>query len=565
MDLNEEQQKAVESNAQDILVLAGAGTGKTRVLTARVEYLLSKGISPYDILCFTFTNKAAREMKWRIKNETISISTFHSFCLPYLIPNLGRMGFTSENIKIYSEAETIKIINQIIEQFEPNCSNKELRGYISNIKNSVSLPISSIELQSQVYTCFKAYQETLKKRNALDLDDIIYYFNQLLDIELLEYSYILVDECQDTNPIQYEIIKKLRGEKNHLFMVGDDDQSIYSFRGADPYLILKYKEEFHPETHILTKNYRSTKQIIELSSKLISNNKNRILKQYQSIRKFQAHVEIIPSNNNRHEGIQLASIINQFIQHGYTYNDVAVLYRNKNLIEHLEPYLKTIPHNTTHNNLLELEEIKTILQVYKYLLDPTDDILLENLIQNPIFGYTNQFYLNYRKHKNKEELKPLLDKMKILQEDFNHLPLEDFYIRIIQVLNLKEHFIETQNKLEAFKEYFQDLPDINPKETIKKLIYNLTLDNIKESPNNQVHFMTIHQSKGLEYPIVIILGLEEGILPSYKSNIEEERRILYVAITRAKDNCILMYNKKRFLYGQQHTQKESRFLNEIKE
>lgn len=603
--LNEEQIKAVCSNHQDILVLAGAGTGKTKVLTSRVEYLLDIGVKPEEILCFTFTNKAAREMKWRITKkidnrditDKLQISTFHSFFLPLLMPELQRFGFTDPNIKIYSESDILIIINKIIDEFKPNMTNQDLRKYISNIKNEVNLNIDSIELESQVLLCFKKYQQELINRNAIDLDDILYYFKLALKdkyfLDRVNFKYIMVDECQDTNPVQYDIIKTLRGHFNNTFMCGDDDQSIYAFRGSDPFLIQKYKEDYHPEEIILTKNYRNTKRVLQSSLSLIKNNVHRVDKEYITVRKLDAMLEVIKCNSNRHEGLQIASIIKQFHSHGYEYKDIAVLFRNHNIVEHLEPYMlyAGIPHiKSTGMNFLESEEIKLIINYYRLLYNEYDDIALINLLNSAIFGFDNVFVLNLKKQAKKLDIN-LIEAFKLLDEQnpkvkyfidiYNYLRQEfktslilPFYENLLSTLKIEDYYIEKENaeihiaKLANFKEFLMDIDNTNPIENVMNMINNISLDNTLENDiENKVNFLTIHQSKGLEFPIVIIPALEEGILPSSRAKtpleLEEERRICYVALTRAKDNCILLTNKKRFLYGKERKQKESRFLSEI--
>lgn len=604
-DLNEEQYRAVTSTSQDILVLAGAGTGKTRVLTARVEHLLSKGVLPYDILCFTFTNKAAREMKWRISKtinnsnitDKLIISTFHSFFLPLLIPELSKFGFTDEKIKIYSDIDLMIIINQIIDEIKPSFTNQDLKKYISNIKNEVNLNLEDEAKEAQVLQCFKAYQNALIKRNAIDLDDILYYFKKALQNEefkeRVQFKYIMVDECQDTNPVQYDIIKFLRGGNNNVFMCGDDDQSIYAFRGSDPFLIKKFKDEYHPEEIILTKNYRNTKRVLASSLSLISNNRHRVIKNYSSVRKLDAMMEVITCNSNRHEGVQIASIIKQFHSHGYDYKDIAVLFRNHNVVEHLEPYLlyAGIPHNKSMvMNFLESEEIKTIINYYRFLDNEQDDIAFINLIKAPLFGFKDIFKITiidqakklntspFEAFKLQDETNPkvkyFLDTYYILKEEFNHQQVIPFYEKLLEYTQIEEYYLLKENaedyiyRLDNFKEFLSELDNNNPQQSVINMLNNIMLDNINEKQQqDKVNFLTIHQSKGLEFDIVIIPGMEEGILPSSKAKtpleIEEERRICYVALTRAKDNCILLTNKKRYLYGKERKQKESRFLLEI--
>ena len=379
--LNERQKEAVLCEAQDVLVLAGAGTGKTRVLTAKVEYLLEKGVLPSQIACFTFTNKAAREMKWRISksvgyeiSEKISISTFHSFCMRHLIMYIDTLGFNPTNLKIAIDSDINLIINKLVDEYKPTVTNQELKRYFSNIKNKVEIPNISLEKQSEILYLFNIYQQYLKESNRLDLDDIIYYFNKLLDNEyfleiMQDYNYILVDECQDTNPIQYEIITKMRGKYNNTFLTGDDDQCVYNFRGSDPFLVQKYINDYNPIKIILNQNYRSLPSIVEASTRLISQNNNRVEKDYETVRKKNVKIQIVKCNNNRSEGLNIASIINQYVDHGYEYKDIAVLYRNKSIIDHLEPYLlkENIPFNKQNKqSYLDSEEIAIIINYYSY-------------------------------------------------------------------------------------------------------------------------------------------------------------------------------------------------------
>ena len=416
--LNKEQYEAVTAKEQDVLVLAGAGTGKTRVLTARVEYLLEQGVKPEEIVCFTFTNKAAREMKWRINkavpqhiSEALSISTFHSFCMAFLKPQLGFMGFSSMDIDIITEKDQMIVINNILDEIDTTFTNKEILKLISNIKNEVDLKLETVEKEIEINKIFNLYQHKLKSHNKLDVDDIVYYFNEALNDEMFRemlqtYTHILVDEAQDTNPIQYSIMKKMRGENNNLFLCGDDDQSVYSFRGSDPLLISKFINEFKPKQIILTKNYRSLPGVIKASSNLIKNNNHRVKKEYEAIRNKNALIQIVKSAHNRHEGIQLCSIINQFHDHGYNFKDIAVLYRNNSIVEHLEPYLMkyNIPyHMPSNKSFLKSEEIELIINYYRLLNNPNDDIALTNVIHNKIFELDNSFYLKiiiqpYSKH-----------------------------------------------------------------------------------------------------------------------------------------------------------------------
>lgn len=606
MKLNQKQYEAVTDNHSDTLVLAGAGTGKTRVLISRVEYLLKNGVSPSEIVCFTFTKKAANVMLWRLRQDLssdiidkLSVSTFHSFMVPYVFANVGILGYETNEINIITESDITYFINKVIDELKPNISNKELRTYISNIKNKKALPNLSLEQEAQLVNCYKKYQELLKRSSSIDMDDILLLFYEALlkDESFLEfmqsYKYILVDECQDTNPIQYEILKLMRGKNNHLFFCGDDDQSIYSFRGADPFLIKRYIDEYHPYQIILDKNYRSLPGVIKASSNLIKNNVNRVDKVYKTDKSSEAIIQAILCNNNRHEALQLCSIINQFHEHGYEYKEMAVLFRNNVIAEHLEPYLLKykIPHTKTRMNFLESEEIKFVMNYYRFLNEPNNDLYLQNIINHPIFEFEaseinkfknqakkiNESLLQILKYHDEEnsKVKYFLDKYYILNDEFNYYSLLDFYETMISILGLENYYSEKENgrlklsRLEAFKEFLDSQEEANPKQAAIRIINNLLIDTEpkNEEERNQVQFMTIHQAKGLEFKIVIIPGMEEGILPSAKAKtplqIEEERRICYVGISRAEDNCILLHNKKRYLYGKERTQKESRFLLEI--
>lgn len=606
MNLNQKQYEAVIDNHTDTLVLAGAGTGKTRVLIARVQYLLKQGIPPSRIICFTFTKKAANVMLWRLRQDLsldiikqLSVSTFHSFMVPFVLMNSSVFGYDPQKITILSKSDVRYYINKVIDKLNPNFTNKELRTYISNIKNKKELPNLSLIQEAQLLSCYNEYNTLLRKSNSIDMDDILLQFYESLKnnpsfLEFMQgFKYILVDECQDTNPIQYEILKLMRGKINHLFMCGDDDQSIYSFRGADPFLIKRYISDFHPNQIILDKNYRSLPGVIKPSSNLIKNNKNRVEKVYKTDKTSQAIIQIIACNNNRHEALQLCSILKQFHDHGYEYKEMAVLFRNNVISEHLEPYLLkyNIPHTKTKMNFLECEEIKLIINYYRFLSEPNNDLYLSNIITHPIFEFDSSTILNYNKQaknlnislfqmlKNNDEInssvKYFLDKYYILNDEIQNYSLLDFYERMLYILGLEFYYSNIENgriklqRLEAFKEFLDSNDETSPIEAIIRIINNLLIDTDtkNEENKNQVQFMTIHQAKGLEFKIVIIPGLEEEILPSSKAKtplqIEEERRICYVGISRAEDNCILLHNRKRYIYGKEKNQKESRFLLEI--
>lgn len=604
-ELNQRQIEAVISSSHDNLVLAGAGTGKTRVLTARVEYLLEHAINPENIVCFTFTNKAAYIMKYRLRDrlsqeviDKLSISTFHSFMLAYIKPMMGYFGYKDEDITIISDSDKMYYINKIIDEVKPNFTNQELRKYISCIKNMVPVNLNSIEEEGYLQICYQKYNDLLVKSNVMDINDIVLYFYEILKKDngfremIQTYEHILVDECQDTNPIQYEILKLMRGNYNHLFMCGDDDQSIYSFRGSDPFLVKRFIDEYHPKQIILNQNYRSLPNIIKASSNLINNNNNRVYKEYKNVRKSDALVTVVKCNNNRHEAITICSIINQYISHGYDYKDIAILFRNNIISEHLIPYLLkyNIPHTKTKLNFLECEEIKFILNFYRFLLNPDNDLFLENVLKSNIMAFEPSEINKYKKEGKKygislleaikfhdeEETNPkyFLDKYYVLNYEFSCLSLLDFFDRLIHITGMKEYYFNKENgknniqRIEAFKEFLDTNEEGNPKVIASRIINNLILDlNKNDDDKNQVELMSIHQAKGLEFKIVLIPGMEEGILPSSKANtpmlMEEERRICYVAISRAQDNCILLTNKKRFLYGKERNQKESRFLLEI--
>ena len=292
------------------------------------------------------------------------------------------------------------------------------------------------------------------------------------------FQHILVDECQDTNPIQYSILKQMRGDKNTLFMCGDDDQSIYSFRGSDPFLIKRYIEDYNPKQIILTKNYRSLPGVIDASTNLIKNNNNRVAKNYEAVRNKRALLQIVKCHNNRHEGIQLCSIINQFHDHGYEYKDIAVLYRNNNVVEHLEPYLLkyNIPfHMPSNRSFLKSEEINLIINYYRFLNNPNDEIALTNLINHKRFNFNNAFYIKLKSDSKKynitlfealkfydelnEDVKYFLDYYYLLSNEINELSLIDFFNRLVFILSLEDYYMQQPNgllhiqRINNFKEF----------------------------------------------------------------------------------------------------------------
>ncbi len=616
--LNESQLKAVIHPGGPLFVVAGAGTGKTRTLTTRIAYLIMQGIEPKRILAVTFTNKAAREMKERVIEMTgpyameVWLYTFHAFGLQILRRHIPLLPYGYKTtFTVIDEDDGKKIVSEVLKNLGYDTkmfSVKALKGLISLYKCK---RMEEFE-RSDEEKIYKGYQTYLRENQLLDFDDLLIYTLELLsDYQDIKNQYqtgfdhVLVDEFQDTDVIQYKILKILGEVHKNLFVVGDPDQSIYGFRGANYNNSKYFMNDFNAEEVILDKNYRSTNQILKAANKLISNNFNRPTKKnLESDLGVGLPITIHKTQNDYQETFYVINEINRLIQKGYHYDDVAVLYRNNALSRLFEDAMikEGIPYIIYGGiSFYERKEIKDALAYIRVVNDHNQDFYLKRIINVPkrslglisiqkleekasVLGISMFEAIDY------VDLRPqakqsLLDFKKIildLKENFNEM--EDLY-QIMPVLMSKTGYTDML-KLEGSEsadDRIDNLKELQSVFTRGDVYYegsfyeklNQQLDQISlysgldqdVSEENHVKLATYHQVKGLEFKIVFMVVLEEGIFPSDRAllstyEIEEERRVAYVGMTRAKERLYLSYADQRMVYGQIRPGYPSRFIKE---
>ncbi len=616
--LNDEQKAALFETEGVVLVTAGAGSGKTRLLTHRICYLIEKGVSPYNILAITFTNKATNEMKERIAkmcDRNIWISTFHSMCVRILRENIDHLTGYDKNFTIIAEADRDKILKELLKKF--NCEDEEkdkVEIHLNNIKNK-GLDVgeyfaalrefgnSNLRVYEQI--CY-AYEDYLKKNNALDFDDLLnktlFLFHNHKDV-LNKYAerfkYILVDEFQDTNLVQYKLVKLLASVHGNLFVVGDEDQCIYSWRGANFENIFNLKKDFEDvKVFKLERNYRSSKNILNIANNVIANNKERMKKNLWTDKDEGAGPVIYNAFDERDEAMFVAKTIDDLTNEGYSYSDFAVLMRVNALSRPIEEGLMgfQIPYKLYGGyKFYERAEIRMILSYLSIFVNPKDEISLFKVINFPkrgigevaIFNLQQeageQMMLDYllsekfKYSKYYSKLEKFVNTIKALKDEMNTCSLYDFVHKVIKNFGIDQAYAgkdeEAINKLgniDSLLTGVQEYEDENEGATLSDYLANVMLkadsDTIQE--NGFVSVATIHAVKGLEFKVVFVVGLEEGIFPLARasfsdSELEEERRLMYVAVTRAEEKIYLVHASKRYMYGKSNYQKESRFLAEL--
>ena len=596
-ELNENQLKAVLTNEKKVLVMAGAGSGKTKVLTTRINYLIDEDVDERDICAFTFTNKAAKEMKWRLnamlKRETgVIISTFHSFCYSFLMEGMfyTKLGFSNKPSIIFDDDKS-KIIKEIVSKFNKDYSNIPFVSAISKIKNRAKVTGLDREDMFILNAVYYEYQERLKNSNSIDFDDMIPLVIELArnDEEfrsIIQCRYLLIDECQDTNQVQYELIKLLSEEFGNVFMVGDEDQLIYTFRNSD-IAIIKDFERIADEVIILNQNYRCSKSILELANSLIKYNPNRISKTLISDIEPMVKVEFREWASQMDEAEGVADKIKELVKkHGISYKDIAILYRNNNQSYVIEKELnkRKIPYEMYGGKpFFDYKDIKTIIHTYRLIMDPYNEIALSNIYNQPVpmieaveYGifiehyHTNkrmnliEFACHYGLNPKIQELGMKLMKLRDL---FKVLSNEDFYMELLSVLKYNKYLKESNHqkkeyaRLMAFKEMLRDVS----KDDFQDSFNAMLLDNKEYKTNDTVSLLTMHKAKGLEFQVVFVIGFNDGIIPGYvrkPSDLEEERRLGYVAITRAKQYLFLYCSIIHYINGNITKLKPSIFIEE---
>lgn len=628
--LNKEQLEAVHTTEGPLLILAGAGSGKTRVLTYRIAYLLSQGVNPYEILAITFTNKAAKEMKIRVEDlvgpvaDKIWLSTFHSFCARFLRYEIdGFMGYT-KTFSIYDSSDSTTVVKNAIKAL--NLDDKyfvpgALLSAISDAKNRLLFARDYAKEATDFYSqrvsdVYAYYEQELRKNNALDFDDLL-----LITVTLLNqkteicakyahrFRYIMVDEYQDTNHAQYMLAHLLAGEWGNICVVGDADQSIYAWRGADIQNILDFEKDYPACKSIkLEQNYRSTKVILDAANAVIENNTNRPDKNLWTDSADGEKITHFTAQSELEEAAFISeTIAKQHSLYDVPYGDMAILYRTNAQSRVLEEGLikKAIPYTMVGGvRFYDRMEIKDIIAYLRVLYNPFDDLSLLRIINVPkrAIGTTTV-------QKLQEHSRQTGNSMFMTLTQLNQIPtikgktkqqLEDFAVLIFElvssaselsVLDILESIIQRTGYLQIYsestdpkdqtrvenigellsvaKEFIDNRPDGTIEDFLEQIALVNDVDNY-ESETSKVTLMTLHSAKGLEFPVVFLCGLEEGLFPHNRTlmndeDVEEERRLCYVGITRAEKQLYLSNATTRTVFGRTATYAPSRFLKEIPE
>lgn len=630
--LNEQQKEGVFTTEGAVLILAGAGSGKTGVLTHRIAHLIDDlGVNSYNILAITFTNKAAKEMKERVDRlvgmgaDSAWIMTFHAACVRILRRYICRIGY-GNNFTIYDTDDQKSVIKDILKRknLDPKqYKDRTILSVISNAKDNLISPDDMYQSSGGNYNTMKTaeiyreYQEQLKKNNAVDFDDIIgltvKLFNE--DKEVLRYyqerfRYIMVDEYQDTNRAQFNLIRLLAGGHGNLCVVGDDDQSIYKFRGADINNILDFEKYFNDAKIIkLEQNYRSTQKILDVANEVIKNNAGRKDKRLWTSVKDGTKVIFNVYENGYEEARGIAEdIAHRHLHDRKDYSDFAILYRTNAQSRSLEEKLieKNIPYRIYGGiNFYARREIKDILAYLKTIDNARDDLAVKRILNVPKRGigaasvakvddyaYENDitFYVALRQAKEVPGLQRAVSKVEgfvtqieILKSKSQYIGVGKLIEEIIETVGYSDYIDAESESDEQATERRQNIDELISKavqyeETVdepslsgflEEVALVADIDNLDEN-NDMVSLMTIHSAKGLEFPIVYLAGMEDGLFPSYmsistgdESDIEEERRLCYVGITRAKETLIMSAARMRTVRGETQMNRTSRFVREI--
>lgn len=629
--LNEMQQKAVLQKDGPVLVLAGAGSGKTGALTVRIAHLLETGVKPWNILAITFTNKAAKEMKERVHKlvrdgaEEIWISTFHATCVRILRREIHHLDYDGQ-FSIYDADDQEKLMREVFKQLDFATTDKSF-----SVKGAMSI-ISSLKEEmipwedylktadpsdlkaSRVAKVYRLYQKRLKENNALDFDDLIYKTVMLfrnhpdvLDKYQERFRYIMVDEYQDTNTSQYELVYMLAAKYKNLCVVGDDDQSIYGWRGANIRNILEFEKDF-PETVVikLEQNYRSTKKILEAANAVIHNNQTRKDKSLWTENDGGSILHIYKAENEYDEARFVAERIQEIVNEGKAHKDMAVLYRTNAQSRAVEDQFvrKGIPYRLFGGvRFYERKEIRDILSYLKVLANPADTIALRRIINVPKrgIGEASIDKVVFFAEENNLSLFEALGRLdEITELKTRASKFRDFY-QIITSLQADTGNLSAAELIDTVVKrsgYFQSLMTEGTEEALSRLqnideFVNKAVEYDKTNPegglagfleevalvadidgyeagDDAVVLMTLHSAKGLEFPYVYMIGMEEGMFPTFRAvmyggekDIEEERRLCYVGITRAREELFMTHAKSRMQHGITQYNPPSRFLKEI--
>ena len=625
--LNDKQYEAVVNTEGPCLVIAGAGSGKTKVLTHKIAYLIGeKNVLPWNILAITFTNKAANEMKERIANlvgdvaKDIWMGTFHSICVRILRRFIDRIGFDSSFI-IFDTSDQRTLIKGCIKTIgldDKMFTDRSVLSEISNAKNEMLEPeqytarVNGDFRKEKIALVYEMYQKRLRENNAIDFDDIINYTIKILmdNPDVLDYyankfQYVLVDEYQDTNKAQFTLITLLASRHGNITVVGDNDQGIYSFRGADISNILNFERDF-PGTKIikLEQNYRCTGNILKAANAVIKNNEVKYKKQLWTENETGNLPKVYSASNEYDEGTYIANQIEHLKREEYyKYSDFAILYRMNTQSRAIEEILRreSIPYKIIGGlKFYERKEIKDIISYLRLIQNPSDNLSLKRIINEPKRGIgktsldniekiaedsnvsmyeviknadqygLNRVFLNSREFVNTiEELKNKKDEMTI-SDLIKETLKKSGYTKALE----NENTIEAENIIENLDEFLtvaiefeEESADNKLSDFLEGITLSSDIDDMEDTEDT-VTLMTLHSANGLEFPVVFLVGMEEGIFPGYKSisepkELEEERRLCYVGITRAKQNLFLTCSKQRTIFGSTSCNPVSRFLKEI--
>ena len=631
--LNEQQKQGVFTTEGPVLILAGAGSGKTRVLTHRVAYLIQeKGVAPWHIMAITFTNKAAGEMRQRIDDmidygaESIWVATFHSSCVRILRRFADRMGYAT-NFTIYDSDDQKTLMKDICKRLEIDTKMYKERTFLNEISSAKNELISDQEFANQAMGDFRKtktaqvyreYQARLKQNNAMDFDDLIMNTVELLklDPEVLNYyqekfQYVMVDEYQDTNTAQFELVRLLAGGKNNLCVVGDDDQSIYKFRGANIYNILNFEKHFPDATVIkLEQNYRSTGNILEAANGVIANNEGRKAKRLWTDAGKGDKVYFEQFDSAYEEADFIARDIGRRVAKGeYTYGDCAILYRTNAQSRLLEEKLiaSNIPYKIVGGvNFYSRKEVKDLLAYLKTVDNAQDELAVRRIINIPkrgigaaslakVSAYAEVNSLNFYQALERAreipglgraagKMEPFVDLIASLRElaalggvsaVLEEVLEQTGYVRELEAEDTPEAQASIENIDELMNKaisYEQENEEPTLSGFLEEVALVADIDSLSED-QNYVVLMTLHSAKGLEFPNVYLSGMEDGLFPSYMSitsddaeaELEEERRLCYVGITRAKEHLTITGARMRMQRGETQYHKISRFVKEIPE
>ncbi|MDO4594128.1 MAG: 3'-5' exonuclease [Tissierellia bacterium] len=625
-NLNDRQKEAVLEDIGPILVLAGAGSGKTRVLTTKIAHLIKdKNIYEGNLVAITFTNKAANEMKMRVSNlldkdvSDLWIGTFHSICVRILRRSIDKLGY-DRSFSIYDTSDQRSLVKEIINDlgYKNDINPKEALNIISSCKNAQIDPESFLKIntfytkQEEYYKIYKKYEEKKFEYNALDFDDLIEktlelfaYSKEVREYYQKKFEYVFVDEYQDTNKSQYELVKFFSGFHKNICVVGDADQSIYSFRGADINNILDFEKDFKDAKIIkLEQNYRSTQNILDVANRLIKNNEERKEKNLWTKNLEGEKVIYNESNNENEEANFVAEEIKTLRREGYKFNDIAILYRTNAQSRSFEEIFMKNGFNYRLVGGLKFydrKEIKDIISYLKVLVNEKDNIAFKRIINEPKRGIGNKTIDKLEELSNSMNLSMMevasdrqlrsglssrinnaldefYDQFKNLIENKKEYEIVEFIKEVLDksgyIDSLSESYlVENRARLEnidqfisAAAEYQQQNPSDNIIDYLESLSLLSDVDKT-EDDNNSISLMTIHAAKGLEFPICFVVGMDDYLFPSKRSldegNIEEERRLFYVAMTRAEEKLYLTSAKNRRSYGKPIYYRRSRFIEEI--